>query len=355
MAHYFATRLGHSLVIAGLVMLAACNQGNQAPKAATSAIDVDAHAIVAQIEEQTKTANHATLSAASNLVIAVNAFLATPDEETRATFQQSWIDAHNAFVATRALIIEPHDDMLFRIDAWPIQPGFLDSLPQYPDSGIINDTTMTIDEQTLTQQNGITDSEEVSLGFHPLEYYAFDRPIADFVSPPEGDDDSGNIERRRQALQIIAESLNVSLQLLTRDMSDDLRQLKAPEAPNERYNRMLLTHIIKSAHRTAHQGFQEANLLVSKEEEHCQFSKTSMESLAIEIETFRALFANKALMRALHQLDEPTTGNMEVTLAQTAAILNGHDTTETDRAKLPLMLSAINHQLEDFKKTLGGL
>lgn len=358
MADNIATRL--SLRIAGATLLAivlalaACSEKSTpvASPAPQAMPPMDVHAVIDALGAQTRASSQATVIATDGLVMAVKAFLANPNGETRAAYQQAWVHAHTAFAATRALLLVPHDRLLFQLDAWPIQPGFLDSLPDYPESGIINDVTITIDADSLKRQNGITDSEEVSLGFHPLEYYAFDRPVEDFINPAEGQPDPGNIARRRAALLAIAETLQASVETLVNQMDLDLLALTPPASPGRRDEERLLAHVLGSARSTAHQALQEANLLVSKEQEHCQFSKTSMASLATEMQTFRDIVELPALMKALRELDARTAANLEATLKQTGAVLNGTDTSETDRAKLPLMLSAVNHQLEDLSMQL---
>ncbi|MDZ7686655.1 MAG: imelysin family protein [Gammaproteobacteria bacterium] len=137
-------------------------------------------------------------TASAALVRATERFLASPRRETRAALQSAWHDAHREYAATLLLLPQnPASQRTGPIDTWPIEPGFLDSLPGYPDSGLINDTTITIDARTMRAQHGFTDPSEASLGFHPIEYYAFTRPLSDFEPDPFND----SIDRRRRALR----------------------------------------------------------------------------------------------------------------------------------------------------------
>ncbi len=72
-----------------------------------------------------------------------------------------------------------------QLDSWPIEAGYIDYLPQYPLSGIINDMTLKITEQGILQQHGFSDQRFASVGFHPMEFLLFGvdgkRSAKDFV------------------------------------------------------------------------------------------------------------------------------------------------------------------------------
>lgn len=74
---------------------------------------------------------------------------------------------------------------LFQIDALELQPGYLDSLPDYPFSGLVNDLAVPLTIDSLRQQHGLTDLSEVALGFHALELLLWgvegSRPATDFA------------------------------------------------------------------------------------------------------------------------------------------------------------------------------
>jgi hypothetical protein len=358
MAHHFVARLV-PLKFAALVMLSvllcACNQPAGEAQNPESPIPPESPTIINTLRTLTDAQNRNTLIYSDALLMAVNQFLASPSEETRTAFQQAWLKAHEAFASTRALIMdEENDELLFRIDAWPIQPGFLDSLPGYPDSGIINDFAIAISPETLRRQHGITDSEEVSLGFHPLEYYAFARPISDFVVTQGDSAAEESIERRRKAVKLIAEDLNASLNQLTARMSVEVSNLELTPGDGPANDHLVL-YVLSGTRRTAHHGFRQANLVVDKDQGHCEFSQSSLASLGHEMRTVRTIFAKSGpLMERLYALDERTARNLDTTLNQAVNVLSSDPVPETERAKLPLMLSAVNHQLEEFEQDLGA-
>lgn len=71
-----------------------------------------------------------------------------------------------------------------------LMPGFIDSVTDYPYSGIVNDASLPLDETSLRQQHGVTDEAEVSIGFHVVAFLLWGeqrqnpeleaRPIGDY-------------------------------------------------------------------------------------------------------------------------------------------------------------------------------
>lgn len=55
--------------------------------------------------------------------------------------------------------------LLERMDSWPLYPGYIDAMPQWPESGLISDPYLEMDRKTLRLQHGATDAAEASLGF----------------------------------------------------------------------------------------------------------------------------------------------------------------------------------------------
>lgn len=165
----------------------------------------------------------------------IKQLLADPSEENLQLSQQAWLKAHLAFLMSQQMTFDDlysnnlysdnlhneikypffADDLenlillnsvAFFIDATSMEEGFLDALKYYPDSGIMMDITIKIDRKTLRQQHGISSEEEICLGFHPLEYLLWERPISDFAISGH-QDNNHPIMRRRKALGIMAELL----------------------------------------------------------------------------------------------------------------------------------------------------
>lgn len=169
-------------------------------------------------------------------------FLTTPAESTLASVRTSWIDANRQYELTAmhryfADTILSEEIALeffqaqYQINHWPILPGYLDYVSSYPESGIVNDMTVSLEATNLREQHGAFYINETSIGFHAIEFLLWGenpegedpRPYTDFLqqTEPTAEQRSDGIEvsqlsnnRRRQYLQTATQILNEDFQTL---------------------------------------------------------------------------------------------------------------------------------------------
>ncbi|GAB2197604.1 imelysin family protein [Sessilibacter sp. MAH4] len=138
---------------------------------------------------------NATLAESEKLKSLATDFYATPSSENLAVIKEQWIATHKSYTQLSALfnLIDASEDLFYELagfktvlDAQPILPGYLDSFGIYTDSGIVNDLLVSINAETIRGQHQITDSEEVSLGLHAIEFLLWGadgtRTIKDFIA-----------------------------------------------------------------------------------------------------------------------------------------------------------------------------
>ncbi len=168
-------------------LLAACEQGTPpeqaepdpggtrgpATKPADSTLDQRVQAILA--DRATRTRREAS-RAADSLCETLKVFLETTSDTNLALTRTAWIVAHRKYKAAETVQVLQGGTMNATLDAWPALGGYVDSAPGYPHSGIVNDTTIKIDAESLRAQHQLTDSSEVSIGFHALEYLLWGDP-----------------------------------------------------------------------------------------------------------------------------------------------------------------------------------
>lgn len=166
-------RLLHTLAAGLLMSLYACSE-TPAPETppATPALLPEAEIGIRAAQWQQQ-ANDAMQQSASAWQTALDALQQAPSNDnltqTRAALQH-WAQQFNQYYllfASRACQLDQLT-LLARIDSGPLYPGYLDSLPQWPESGLINDTFISLDHKTLRIQHGATDRSEASLGFSAL-------------------------------------------------------------------------------------------------------------------------------------------------------------------------------------------
>lgn len=288
--------------------------------------------------------NTVAIDEAKRLQSLVAAFLKTPDETQSENIKTSWLLAHQAYLASQyGLFIRSNERerLNFEIESWPIQPGFIDALPEYPNSGIINDITLLIDLPTLREQHGITDKEEVALGFHAIEYLIYGRDLTDFI-----DEDKNH--RRRRFLQLVTEDLVLSLQ-------ESATMIENQFVGQERYSDLhKIYDLLHSTSDYLQAAQRESNLLNAQNNSHSVYSQTSRSTLAIELTALRAFYLDEVdLMPLLMEIELTTAANFKKTLLDAIALFNDPEAGEADFAKLPLMISALSHQLENFELIIG--
>ena len=191
-------------------------------------------------------------------------YLETLSDEDHLAWQKSWRSAHESFIAITFL---PMNENFSEIEAWPLSPGFLDSLENYPYSGIVNDSTIQITPEVLKTQHMITDPSEISLGFHVLEYYAFERNSEDLNGSEE-------IKKRRRSLISVVSDLLV----------EEIKKLE-----NEPHKKLETSYPELIAHmKDKVQGIH----IEIRSAEHCVYSRSSDEIVKYQLMIFNEIFKN---------------------------------------------------------------
>lgn len=174
-----------------------------------------------------------SLDAARQLNQQITLLLANPSDDNLTAARAVWHVTHNHYSTFLPFISmsQAHRDLFpgiaelhQNLDAWPMMPGYIDSVAAYPHSGIVNDIALPLNATTLREQHGLTDSYEVSLGFHALAYLLWGeqgtRPPADFLavnsSPGDVEVEIAELPNNRR---------RTYLQLATNLLVDDLVRL----------------------------------------------------------------------------------------------------------------------------------
>src|SRR5690606_17067548 len=166
--------------------------------------------------------------------------------------RDAWRRAHNAYMEFQLLsalsgsnpgLFGALAEYDFALEAWPIQPGYLDYFDVYSHSGIVNDMALPLTAEAVREQHGLTDSSDVSIGFHALEYLLWgengERPLADFAPATP---DAAQEEAGMRTVDLPSNRRRALLRLLSQLLMDDLREFKqAVENPNGLLRRAYLT------------------------------------------------------------------------------------------------------------------
>lgn len=230
--HFFKTvTLTGFLVAAALDPISVSHaQGTATQASQVTAQNVGAHYAVLV------SANYAdTLAAAQALQASIRAFTTQPSVKTLDAARQSWLAAREFYGQTEAFRfyggpIDDENGPEGRINAWPMDESFVDSVQGRPNGGLINNREFPINKKNLATQNERGGEENIATGWHAIEFFLWgqdlsedgpgNRNFEDFV-----DGKAPNADRRRQYLTVVTELL-----------VDDLSALAQAWAPNTKTN-----------------------------------------------------------------------------------------------------------------------
>ncbi|MBL6690666.1 MAG: hypothetical protein ISP91_09760 [Pseudomonadales bacterium] len=312
------------LIIAMLLTLWGCDQQQQE----TPRLLVDPVLLGTSVSDWQKTRMNQSVASTTMLVNQTNRFLDNPDEETRSNWQLAWNRAHEDF--HHATLLMPTDSLL-HVDVWPIEPGFLDALPEYPESGIISDLSLDITVASLQAQHMLTDRSESSLGFHVLEYYAFDRPLDDMLP---GD----NLrERRRTVIKRVSDHL--LLEVL--QLKNSLQESAIDALPQTTYPALVASLASRTDSISSALNFSTV---------HGEFSGRSAQVIAAQFSAIYDLLNGEVnINRYLASIDPEQTRVLNSTLSDALDLVPQQgQLDESDTSRMQLLAAAISHQLEDF-------
>ncbi|WP_460803761.1 imelysin family protein [Microbulbifer agarilyticus] len=167
-------------------------------------------------------------AAAQALDRAVTQLLMAPTADHLESAKLAWLDAHREFSAALPFIKvafapsplqQQGQDLLMALNSWPVQAGYLDTVPGYSTSGIVNDTAIELTLANLRKQHRLTAHEEASTGFHALEIMLWgptgERSAEQFAAASGGEEPKAQASNRRRELT----------RLITQGISEDMSQL----------------------------------------------------------------------------------------------------------------------------------
>ncbi|MBB5211167.1 imelysin family protein [Microbulbifer hydrolyticus] len=304
-------------------------------------------------------------AAAQALQRAVAQLLQAPTEDHLEAAKLAWLDAHRELAGALPFIkvaFSPAElqqqgkELLLALDSWPTQAGYLDTVPGYSTSGIVNDTAIELTLANLRKQHRLTAHEEASTGFHALEVMLWgptsERTADQFAKSTGGEQPEAQASnRRRELTRLIAQGIHEDLSgLATRWplTANDLSQRYLAKPPASRLQ------WIRSAHMD----------LLSNE-----VLPRMPESSESDVESGRAADSKQALLAMLRNLQAswlPEGGggladlmldrHQTTALAQTFAELEQRLLKMEDPIELadPAELQRARHQVEALLGLLSG-
>jgi putative iron-regulated protein len=165
-----------------------------------------------------------TLSLVQNLKTKLDDFVASPSEQSLQAAKEAWLASREVYGQTEAYRfyggpIDDENGPEGLINAWPLDEGYIDYVEGSLESGIINNLAQypAIDKELLISLNEVGAEENISTGFHAIEFLlwgqdlsdtsAGQRPVTDYTTATHSD-------RRKAYLAASAELLVEHVQYL---------------------------------------------------------------------------------------------------------------------------------------------
>ncbi|MBM76687.1 MAG: hypothetical protein CMK59_14870 [Proteobacteria bacterium] len=128
-----------------------------------------------------------SLTAATDLDSAIQSFLTAPDASGLSAAQTAWLDSREPYLQTEVYrfyegpIDNEEDGPEGLINAWPMDESYVDyTMGQMglDNSGIVNDSSVTIDAATLESLNEQGGEENIATGFHAIEFLLWGQDLS---------------------------------------------------------------------------------------------------------------------------------------------------------------------------------
>lgn len=219
-----------SSCVLAFTTLVACAGDPEESKGPLSATETDP--IVANYAALVIAGYDDSLSTAEALRTALADFTASPSATTQQAAKDAWLAARTPYGQTEAFRFYngPIDNEATgpegQINAWPMDEAYVDYVVDMPDTGIINDPSVTISKEMLASLNEAGGEANIATGYHAIEFLLWGQDLsADGPGARSFEDfvDGGpraNPDRRRQYLDVVSELL-----------VDDLRSVREAWTP----------------------------------------------------------------------------------------------------------------------------
>jgi putative iron-regulated protein len=304
----FTTSL-RTAVLAGLLCFGLIGCGDDDSSDANRGDDAGPTAIPAALTHEASEAYQSialasyedSYEAALALDAALNALVDGPSEQTLEAARDAWLAAREPYLQTE--VFRFYDGPIDNADvgveglvnAWPLDESYIDYVVGDEEAGIVNDPSIEISAETLSELNEEGAEDHIATGYHAIEFLLWGqdldtegpgaRPYSDYVTGPEGT--HANQDRRGQYLLTVSALLADNLKTLVDAWAENEANYRAEfeELSEEDALRNILTGMITlSGFETGGERLQAALDTRDQEDEHSCFSDNTHRDMIQDIQ-----------------------------------------------------------------------
>jgi putative iron-regulated protein len=235
---------------------------------------------------------------AQTLDASLSTFTADPTPGNHQAAKQAWLDSREPYLQTEVYrfydgpIDNAEDGPEGLLNAWPLDEQAIDYVEGMPNSGIVNDPSVTIDLATLEGLNEEGGEKNITTGYHAIEFLLWGQDLASFEGAGErpGSDyaDGGtaaNQDRRRAYLDVSGDLLVQHLQQLEDAWAPGAAYRTGFEGDAEAsFGSILTGMIVLSGFETGGERLQAALDSGDREDEHSCFSDNTHRDMIQDIQ-----------------------------------------------------------------------
>jgi translation initiation factor IF-2 len=160
------------------------------------------------------------------------------------------------------------------------------------------------------------------------------------------------IARRRDALRVIAEQINLDLASLL--AMNDAGYVSVATKGEKRVNVGLALSIVRHLRQVALQAIEDNQHLITADIGHGDYSARGQQLLAAKLESLQLTLFHPTNLTVLVAADEAgTLDALRDTLQQAQSNAGSETITAVDQARLTLLLAALPHLLDDLDRLIG--
>ena len=245
---------------------------------------VDAKAVVQQYATLVQANYSDVLGSAHTLQKTIAAFTAAPSAQGMADAKKAWLDAREFYGQTEAFRfysgpIDNDKGPEGRLNAWPLDESYIDSVVGKANAGIVNNPKVKITKANLARLNERGGEENIAAGWHAIEFLLWGQDLSD-TQPGERsfedyvDGKTLHADRRRAYLSTVTELLMDDLGTLVKAWQPGAKNYRAQfeQGGIQSVRKMIVGMGSLSRGELAGERLEVAMNTQDKEDEHSCFS-----------------------------------------------------------------------------------
>ena len=317
-----------------------------------------------------------SLTLAQELKTAIDAFLTAPGEDTLAAAKDAWLAAREPYGQTEVYRFYggPIDDANGPeglLNAWPLDEAYVDYVEGAPDAGIINNTAdyPEIDKELLESLNEVGAEENVSTGYHALEFLLWgqdlsaetsgQRPYTDYTTAPHADRRGAYLAT---AAELLVENLGTLVNAWDPEVSGNYRESFLAADPDASLTNILTGMGVLAKSELAGERIFTAYDNQDQEDEHSCFSDNTHRDIVNNFQGIENVYVgryeridgsavegtglNTVVAEADSSLNETMTALLEQAASETQAIPAPFDQTIISDEARPQIFELVSTLLD---------